>query len=67
MIVTVQHARAVHSCVDGLRAFFERHPQLDMKEFVLRGLESEVLLALDDAMATAVVEYALKETKENGG
>lgn len=57
MIVTLNDARALNYCNKGIRDFLARH-NLDWKEFRLRGLDSEALLATGDEMAERVVEQA---------
>lgn len=58
MIITLQHARAVHACVPGLKAFFDRHPALSFKQFITSGIEDTLILQTNDAMACDVVRYA---------
>ena len=65
MKVYIRHARSpdLKYCSMGVKKFFDKHG-LDMRDFLINGIDSEKLLALDDAMATAVVEVAIKE--QNG-
>ena len=55
--VTIDDVRAVGLCVNGSRAWFERHG-LDFRAFLRDGLDAETLLATGDAMALRVVEHA---------
>ena len=57
VIVTIDDVRAVGLCVNGSRAWFERHG-LDFRTFLRDGLDAETLLATNDAMALRVVEHA---------
>ena len=64
MKITVDHARSVlmpgrkHGyCSRGCRIFAEKY-NLDWDDFCTNGIEEEVLLATDNAMATKIVEYA---------
>lgn len=55
--VTIDDVRAVGLCVNGSRAWFERHG-LDFRAFLRDGLDAETLLTTGDAMALRVVEHA---------
>ena len=57
MIITMQHVRANGHCARGTRTWFARHG-LDFRAFLKDGIESDVLLAIGDALALAVVEKA---------
>ena len=57
VIVTITDVRAVGLCVNGSRAWFERHG-LDFRAFLRDGLDAQTLLATNDAMALRVVEHA---------
>ena len=57
VIVTIDDVRAAGLCVNGSRAWFERHG-LDFRSFLRDGLDAETLLATNDAMALRVVEHA---------
>lgn len=59
-ICKVRHAKALGYCAKGMRAFFRVHG-LDYVRFVREGLTPQELLAMDDAMATKVVELAMAE------
>jgi orotate phosphoribosyltransferase len=58
--VTMQHVRAAGYCVAGTRVFCQRYG-LDFRELVHEGLPIHALLAIDDAMAHAVVALAVDE------
>jgi len=49
--------RELGYCNKGGRLFFAKH-KLNWREFVLKGLDEEVLLATGDAMAIKVVDNA---------
>ena len=68
LIVTIDDVRAVGLCVNGSRAWFERHG-LDFRTFLREGLDAQTLLATGDAMALRVVNYAearAQTRKEHG-
>ena len=56
LIVTMADLRVLH-CSRGGRDFAARHG-IDWLAFVQRGIPASRLLAIDDAMAHAVVEHA---------
>lgn len=64
----VKHAdiRVLGFCNRGAREFFERH-NLDWSSFVSNGIDEDVLLALNDEMATQAVEQAHKREETEGG
>lgn len=57
--VTMDHLRSLGYCARGVREFFHRY-QLDYKEFLESGVDSEKLLAAcnNDWMAEKAVEVA---------
>lgn len=63
MLVTVQHLRSipfagrVGYCHVGARAWFKQRG-LDWIDFTRNGLDSEVILAQDDELGRALVQYA---------
>ena len=63
VIVTIDDVRAVGLCVNGSRAWFERHG-LDFRTFLREGLDAQTLLATGDAMAQRVVDCARKEQEQ---
>lgn len=62
MIVTHADMRAVGYCNRGGRDFFASHG-LDWADFVRNGIDSDVLRALNDAMADKVIEQAEKNAQ----
>jgi hypothetical protein len=67
VIITIDHLHSVPTwngrqgfCHKQSRAFFQRHG-LDWMKFLREGIEAELLLATDDALARHLVEHALKE------
>jgi hypothetical protein len=63
-IATLEHARAVHFCARGMRAFAARHG-LDWKRFHTEGLPVSTLEATGDALALAVAAKA-REAASHG-
>jgi len=55
-IITISDAREKGGCVTGWKAFVEGHGFI-WRDVVLQGLYASQLLALDDAMATELVEF----------
>lgn len=64
LIVTIAHVRAAGLCVNGSRAWFERHG-LNFRAFLREGLDADTLLATGDAMAQRVVDYARNEQENS--
>lgn len=58
MIITMKHVRKAMMCSAGTRDFFKKH-NLDYTDFLKNGIDSNILLSLNDAMANKVVEVAL--------
>ena len=66
MKVYIRHARAIANggyCSRGMRKFAERH-SLDWEDFLLNGIDADVLRSIDDEMARAVVLEAEKDGQE---
>lgn len=55
--VRFKHLRGVRYCPDGTKAWFERH-NLNWRDFVLGGIDGQVLLDSGDPMARKLVEAA---------
>lgn len=66
VIVTIDDVRAVGLCVNGSRAWFERHA-LDFRTFLRDGVTVDTLLATNDAMALRVVEHARARSAQEHG
>lgn len=69
MRITIQHLHSVPTwngrqgyCHRAAREFFARHG-LDWQDFLNNGVDEELLLATQDAMAQALVEHA-RETDD---
>ena len=62
LIVTIHDIDPKHTCSNGVRKFFAEH-NLDYTDFVIRGIDSDILLAIDDVMAHQVVEVARGRSK----
>lgn len=63
--VLIIDATSLGYCAKGMRQFFELH-NLDYLDFVHNGMDEEILIKMDDAMALAVVEEARKRRLKNG-
>lgn len=63
MMVLLADAHALRYCNPGMRVFFKKH-SLDWSTFVSTGIPEEVLNALDDEMANAVVAQAHRRANE---
>lgn len=57
LIVTVDDIMAAKQCCKGGRTWFSEHG-LDWSDFVMKGIDADILLAIDDVMAHQVVEVA---------
>ena len=57
LIVRSQHILAAGGCSQGGRDWFAAQ-NLDWTDFVLNGIDADILLAIDDVMAHKVVEVA---------
>lgn len=57
MKITTEHTSAFGYCCRGMRVFAARY-NLDYRDFIKNGIDSEVLLSLDDALATDIVRFA---------
>lgn len=66
--VYIHHARAIIGsngkgyCNRGLRAFGKRH-NLDWEDFLLNGIDIEIIRQIDDDMARAVIAEVEKDGK----
>lgn len=66
MQIYIQHARAIVGpsgkgyCSRGMRAFAERHG-FDWEDFVVNGIDVELLKPIDDDMVRAVIAEAEKD------
>ncbi|MDH1681143.1 hypothetical protein N5E30_06040 [Pseudomonas chengduensis] len=72
MIVTIQHLHTVPTwttrtgyCARHSRAFFAEHG-LDWLAFVREGIDAQVLIATDNALALHLVEHARKVEAGHG-
>ena len=64
MIVYISDAVELGYCIKGLKEFCRRH-NVDFKDFVKNGIEADIILKIEDAMAFKLVEYA--RNKRMGG
>lgn len=60
MIITISDIRALGYCPRGIRGWFAIH-DLDFKDFIRNGIESEVFLSFGDALAEKVVSRKKRE------
>ena len=65
VIVTITDIRLAGHCVSGTRDWFQAY-DLDFREFIRNGMDSDVLLATDDALAKQVIERKLERESNNG-
>lgn len=66
MIVIHEDIRVLKFCNRGGRAFFARHG-LNWQDFVKNGIDAEILLKIDDAMAHAAVDQARRRIGDTNG
>lgn len=57
MIVTIKHARMAGYCSKGMRVFAKRH-NFSWQKFLKEGMDSQILLSTEDAMAIEIVKKA---------
>lgn len=55
MIIRMNDLRLCGICIDGARSFWDTH-NLDWVDFLINGIDSDILLRLNDHMATEAVE-----------
>lgn len=63
--VLIEDCRVLGLCKPGVKKFITRYA-LDLRRFVKQGLPEEELLALDNALATKVVEQARARERTHG-
>ena len=57
MIVYIRDAVEIGYCIKGIKEFCKRH-NIDFRNSVAHGIEADILLKTEDAMALKVVEQA---------
>jgi len=57
MIVYIRDAVEIGYCVKGIKEFCKRY-NIDFRDMVKNGIEADILLKIDNAMALKVVEQA---------
>lgn len=62
--VFIRHTRGLGMCCSGVKSWFEKKG-LDYRSFLTEGVDEELLLATNDAMAEKAVEFMRKEENEN--
>ena len=65
VIVTITDIRLAGHCVAGARDWFKAY-DLDFREFIRNGMDSDILLATGDGLAEQVVERKLEREAHNG-
>lgn len=60
MIIERTHLDELGYCARGARRWFARHG-LDWSDFVMRGIDADIMLATGDAMALRLVEHVRKQ------
>lgn len=65
MQITITDIRLAGHCVSGARDWFRAY-DLDFRDFIRNGIDSEVLLATGDAMAVQVIERKIQRESSNG-
>ena len=63
MMVYIKDAVELGYCIKGLKEFCKRH-DIDFKDFVKNGIEADIILKIEDAMAFKLVEYARSKRME---
>jgi len=63
MIVYIRDAVEIGYCVKGIKEFCKRY-NIDFRDMVKNGIEADILLKIDNAMALKVVEYARNRRME---
>ena len=66
MIITIEDARKLGYCSKGMRKIAIKH-SLDWQKFLKEGLDSDVLLATNDALIVKLVESKLTTNGEQNG
>ena len=64
LIATVNDARALGYCVEGLRKWFARRPDVSFHTFIREGVPVEWLRAQNDAQADKLADYAENRIRE---
>lgn len=65
MRITINDIRLAGHCVAGARDWFKAY-DLDFRDFIRNGIDSEEFLATGDALAAQVVERKIERESENG-
>lgn len=63
--ITITDIRQAGHCVSGSRDWFRAY-NLDFRDFIRNGIDSDVLLATGDALAVQVVERKMERESLNG-
>ena len=63
--VTITDIRLAGHCVAGARDWFKAY-DLDFREFIRNGMDSDILLATGDGLAVQVIERKLERESQNG-
>lgn len=65
VIVTITDIRMAGHCVSGARDWFKAY-DLDFRDFIRNGMDSDILLATGDGLAKQVIERKLEREAQNG-
>lgn len=65
MLITITDIREAGHCVAGARTWFKAY-DLDFREFLKNGLDSEVLLATGDGLAEQVIQRKIERETADG-
>jgi len=65
MLITITDIRNAGHCVAGARTWFREY-DLDFRDFLKNGIDSETLLATGDALAEQVVQRKIERENLDG-
>jgi hypothetical protein len=65
MLITITDIRNAGHCVSGARAWFREY-DIDFRDFLKNGIDSEVLLATGDALAEQVIQRKIERESADG-
>lgn len=65
MLITISDIRKAGHCVSGAREWAHAY-DIDFRDFIRNGIDSEVLLATGDAMAQQVVDRKIEREASDG-
>lgn len=65
VIVTITDIRLAGHCVSGTREWFNAY-DLDFRDFIRNGMDSDILLATGDGLAQQVIERKIEREAQDG-